>query len=114
MTAEEKNEIVEEIKEELFANIIKKESNSALKPTIDKWRKDPDVYTSKMRKAFDGDGIADYTVWECIRKITCKIMGVSYVRQIKERDMANSVADKLCEIVCELAKEVRKEQNNDS
>ena len=109
MTAEEKEELLDELRKEFLHSYIGKENKNCLKPTLGKWCKDENgqVYESKMRKAFQHDGIAEYQAWECIRRLTCKIMGVSYIRQIKDEDIANKVADKLCETVCELLYEVR-------
>ena len=109
MTAQEKAEIIKELREELLNEQIERGGKNCLKPTYDKWCKDSKgkVYESTMRKAFQYDGVAQYQAWECIRKLTCKIMGTSYVRQIKDLKTANHVADELCETVCNLLDEVR-------
>lgn len=104
ITEEERAEIIAAIKREMF---IDRENKNCLKPTLDKWCNTPDVYTSRMREAFSGDGVEEGAAWECIRKLTCKIMGVSYIRQINDTKMANEVADELCEVVSRLARKVR-------
>lgn len=108
MTEQEKAEIIEELKKEIGLQLFTKASNkNCLQPTLNEWCNTPDVYNSKMRKAFGGDGYAEAQAWEAIRKLTCKIMGVSYINQIHDGDVANKVASKLCETVVALATERR-------
>jgi len=40
-----------------------------------------------------------------IRKLTCYICGTSYVRNLSGNEMANEVAEKLCQLVFELRTE---------
>lgn len=109
MTDQEKDALIAELMSRLAKKDLVEHNKNILKPTLDKWCMDDngDVYNSRMRKAFDGDGIAESQTWECIRKMTCKIMGVSYIRQINDAEKANHVADRLCKTVCELCEEVR-------
>ena len=46
-----------------------------------------------------------WQVWECVRRITCSIMNVSYVRDIRDADRACRIADRLCSLITEMAKE---------
>lgn len=109
LTEQERAEIIAELKAEMIKD---KESPRLLKPTYEKWCKDPDYYHSRMRTALGGDGIVEAVVWDCIRKLVCKIMGVSYVRQIQDEDKANEIADELCGLVARLATEAREKDED--
>ena len=87
MTEQEKKEILELIEEHLAKQMPQREdTQSTLAKTRNKWFKDNDgsSYQSLMSKAIN-DTHGSYVIWESVRKITCKICGVSYVRQIKDR-----------------------------
>ncbi len=74
-----------------------------------KWFRDESggTYHCKMAEVFGS--YDSWTVWDSIRKLTCKIMGVSYVRQIKDPDKASCVAEAICQCIYDLGKEVRNE-----
>ena len=80
--AELKAELMKELTEEISAKKQSQESAKALQPVLDKW--------------CNGENI---------RRITCNIMNVSYVRDINDVEKAQKIADRLCEVIVELAKE---------
>ncbi len=118
MTENEKLEIIEEVEkrlEEKYKGIISKEDvATVLAEPRNKWFRDPDVKSasvankSPMVYAF-GNSIVAWQVWEEIRKLTCRICGKHYVRQLEQSDHADEVCEKLCELVYELACEKRAE-----
>lgn len=109
-----KAELIQEIREEIRAGKIASkngDSAKALNPVLQKWcngdrhphdRKvipcnGPLIQAMPRFKGWDS--------WDHIRRLTCNILDVSYVRDIVDVDRARRIADRLCEVVTELAKE---------
>lgn len=108
--AELKAELLQEIKAELRAKSTNGASSKVLQPVYDKW------CNGENRHGFHGEfgplieALPQYKgwqTWDYVRRLTCNIMRVSYLRDIRERDVerARNVADKLCELITQLAKE---------
>lgn len=107
--AELKAELMKELMEELNAKKCSQESAKALQPILDKWCNGENRHGNRGRNGLLIETLPRYkgwNTWEHIRRITCNIMNVSYVRDIKDADKAQKIADKLCEVVVELAKDV--------
>lgn len=106
--AELKAELMKELAEELGAKKQSQESAKALQPVLDKWCNGENRYGYHGRYGPLIEALPRYkgwNTWEHIRRITCNIMNVSYVRNINDVEKAQKIADKLCEVVVELAKE---------
>lgn len=113
MTNEEREQIVQEVLKAL--GTVKTENRSrALVPTLDKWFRDEkgSTYGSKMAEALNGNTQGAYAIWELIRRATCLLCGCQYVRQIKDADRANEIADTICQTIYELAKNEGEEKND--
>lgn len=110
MTETEKKEIIDELEqrfESKYRGVLSHEDvGTTLSDVRNKWFKDCSKfsYGSPMARAFDSSIVA-WSVWEEIRKLTCRICGVSYVRQIQNADEANAVAEELCTLICTLAEQ---------
>lgn len=102
MTAKEREELIEEIIKRIGGD--RQVTPRALYKTHDKWFRDENgaSYNSKMTKAI-GDPSASWQIWELVRRATCVCCGVKYVRQIKDVDRANEIADKICQLIHDLA-----------
>lgn len=117
MTEQEKQEILSELEsrfEEKYKGIIAKEDvATVLKEPRNKWFRDEfnSGYKSTMSQAF-GSSIVAWQVWEEVRKLTCRICGKSYVRQLTDNDHADEVAEKLCQLIYDLAIERRVKHEN--
>lgn len=111
MTEAERDALKEELRTEILAEIKCEEErekarqrvNNSLKPVLEKYLGDdrgglgsPFHVLVRYRR---------YDTWEHIRRITCNILGVSYVREIKDGERARRIADRLCALVAELASE---------
>lgn len=116
MTEIEKQQILTELEaritEKMKGTLIKEDTGNVLSDTRKKWFNHTDGINqnSLMFKVF-GTYIY-WNVWDCIRKLTCYICGTSYVRNIKDTDFANSVADAICQIVYDYAIKYREKENN--
>ena len=106
MTELEREQIVEEVIKRIGGN--KQVTPRALTETHEKWFRDDKgtSYHSKMTKAL-GDPSATYSIWELVRRATCVCCGVQYVRQLKNIEKANEIADKICQLIYDLAIEPR-------
>lgn len=97
-----KAEILEEVEKSLKGKLIREDTQSTLKPVRDKWfRGDKSTYQSgngKMHEVMDT--ITAWASWGLIRKLTCYICGVNYVRHLfRNEDIANEIAEQLCETI---------------
>ena len=110
MTEQEKQEIINDLEsrfEEKYKGIIAKEDvATVLKEPRNKWFRDEYNcgHNSPMSQAF-GSSIVAWQVWEEVRKLTCRICGKSYVRQLNDNDHADEVAEKLCQLIYDLTME---------
>lgn len=110
MTEQEKQEILNELEsrfEEKYKGIVTKEDvATVLKEPRNKWFRDEfnGGYNSPMSQAF-GSSIVAWQVWEEVRKLTCRICGKSYVRQLTDNDHSDEVAEKLCQLIYDLTME---------
>ena len=106
MTDLEKKEIIEEVKADIIESLkgkcIKEDTQKALKEPRNKWFKNQisKGNTSPMMEQFGV--VAYWQVWENIRKLTCLICGVGYVRQLDGDMNASDIAEKLCHFVFNL------------
>lgn len=109
MTEIEKQEIIAEIEnriiEKMKGKCIKEDTQSALSEPRNKWFKNQisKGNGSPMMEQFGT--VAYWQTWENIRKLTCLICGVGYVRQLDGNMEADKVAEKLCQFVYDLRKE---------
>ena len=106
--AELKKELMEELRAEMAANKIRGESSKCLQPVLDEWCNGQNRHGNHGRYGPLIESLPKYrgwTTWEMIRRITCNIMDVSYVRDIWDKERAVRIAGKLCEVVTELAQE---------
>jgi len=80
----------------------------ALMPTHIKWFRDENgaSYNSLMTKA-TGEPYRSWQIWELIRRATCVCCGVQYVRQLKNVEQANEIADKICQLIYDMAMEYK-------
>ena len=106
--AELKAELIQEIRGEMNITVINSDSSRCLQPVLDKW------CNGENRHGYHGrhgalielmPAYRGWSTWEHIRRLTCNIMNVSYVRGIEDIERARKIADKLCEVVVELVKE---------
>ena len=100
----------EEIIKEVIARIEPKctaERVRALQPTFHKWFRDGNdpPYDAKMREIMSG--YEAYALWDLIRRATCNLCGVKYVRQITDAEKANRIADTICQTIYDLGKAER-------
>ena len=74
-----------------------------LSPTHTKWFRDENgnANRSKMGKAFHGDGVRAYQIWDRVRPICTAICGKAYVSQVSidDADFINEVADRICQLI---------------
>lgn len=115
MTEQEKQQIISEIEqnilEKMKGSVIKEDTHSVLKEPRNKWFSGTSfAKESPMYKLFGG--YVYWAVWDCIRKLTCFICGTSYVRNLKDIEFANEVAEVLCATVYEFAKRYREQKNS--
>jgi len=106
--ADLKAEILEELQDKFKGVAIREDTQGILSEPRNKWFRAPiekgRITKSIMYKLF---GTCTYwVVWETIRKLTCIICGCGYVRQLKDTEMANEVAETLCQTVYDLRKRV--------
>lgn len=103
-----KAELMQEIREEMKIIRAKGESAKALQPVLDKWCNGENRYGNHGRNGPLIEALPRYkgwNTWEHIRRLTCNILNVSYVRDIRDVARARRIADKLCQVVVELTKE---------
>lgn len=109
MTAEEKESLKQEILSDLEVKlkgvVIREDTQSALADTRNKWFRD--CAAGSNRSIMHGlfGNVVFWTVWELIRKLTCIICGVGYVRYLSGNENANDIAEVLCQTVFDLRKQ---------
>lgn len=106
MIAQELRDYIDEAVKRAVAEIPQKEyTPRLLEPTHTKWFRDEhgNSASSKMGKAFGGDGVRTAQIWDHVRPVCTAICGKAYVRQISLDDAAyiNEVADKICQLIYE-------------
>lgn len=104
--AELKAELMQEIRNEMNIPAINSDASRCLQPVLNKW------CNGVNGRGYRGGALIEsmsackgWNSWEHIRRLTCNIMNVSYVRDIEDIERARKIADKLCEVVVELTKE---------
>lgn len=119
MTEQEKTEIIEELEArfcEKYKGILSREDvATTLSEPRNKWFKDPDIRSASIAKESPmvealGNCFVAWQVWDEIRKLTCRICGKSYVRQLTATDKADEVAEEICALVHKLAMDRRQTQ----
>ncbi len=114
MTEQEKQQLKAELMKEIFEEInsknlkIKDSPQTALKTVREKWFRNNDnkkdkYSTSIMATSFDIH--IQHRIWEAFTKLTYYINGEKVIRDLKDTDFANYVADKLCQTIYDLRKE---------
>ena len=117
MTEQEKTEIIEELEARFdakYKGILSHEDvATTLSEPRNKWFRGEDGggYGSLMAEAL-GNTVVAWSVWEEIRKLTCRICGKSYVRQLTDGDKADEVAETLCEMVYRLSNNRKSEKED--
>ena len=115
MTEYEKQQLVDEIEERLLSKmkgtVIKEDTANVLKEPRKKWFCDSASNSQSLMFKVFGTYIY-WCVWDCIRKLTCFICGTSYVRNIKDTEFANEVAEALCQVVYNYAIQYREKENS--
>ncbi len=100
-----KEEILAELETRLKGVTIREDTQNILSEPRNKWFTDKKTCNKACPMYELFGSIVFWTVWELIRKLTCIICGVGYVRQLKNREDANEVAERLCQTVYDLRKE---------
>lgn len=97
-----KEEIISELETRLKGVVIREDTQNILSEPRNKWFTDKKTCNKgcPMYELFGS--IVFWTVWEVIRKLTCLICGCGYVRQLKHREEANEIAERLCQTVYDL------------
>ena len=106
--AELKAELIQEIRGEMNITKIYSDSSRCLQPVLNKWCNGENRRGDYGRRGALLESMPTYMGWDSwghIRRLTCNIMNVSYVRDIEDIERARKIADKLCEVVVELVKE---------
>lgn len=85
---------------------VQKPTPRVFEPTHQKWFRDEvgNASFSKMGKAFNLQGYRSYQIWDKLRPVATWICGRRYARDIpvEDAEMANHIADKLCQTVYQL------------
>ncbi|MEM5769980.1 MAG: hypothetical protein AAGU32_17100 [Bacillota bacterium] len=106
MTAQEKESLKQEILSDLEVKLkgvaIREDTQTALAETRNKWFRDCEAGSNRsiMNRLFGN--VVFWAVWELIRKLTCIICGVGYVRHLGGNKNANEIAEVLCQTVFDL------------
>jgi hypothetical protein len=104
--AELKAELMQEIRQEMNISMINGDASRCLQPVVNKWCNGVNGHGYRGGALIESmPACKGWNSWEHIRRLTCNIMNVSYVRDIKDIERARKIADKLCEVVVELTKE---------
>lgn len=90
-----KNEILEELKNELMPNKKEEDVQSIFNEVRAKHNHNNGF--SKLVGSFEG-----YKAWESVRKLACISVGAKYVRNIRQedRELANRVAEQIFDLLC--------------
>ncbi len=111
--AELKAEILEELQDKFKGVAIREDTQGTLKEPRDKWFNNKKSRQKCIMYELFGS-VTYWVVWETIRKLTCLICGCGYVRQLKDTEMANEVAETLCQSVYDLRKRVLDNEKHNS
>ena len=108
MTEQEKQEIVSDVEKQILekmkGTVIREDTQSVLKKPRSKWFTSASCNTESIMYKLFGTYVY-WSVWDMIRKLTCYICGTSYVRNLSGNEMADEVAEKLCQFVYDLRTE---------
>lgn len=113
MTEQEKQEIITEVKksvmDEMKDKIVKEDTQKTLKIPREKWYGERFSHgrESAMVQAFDTPYMA-WEAWDHIRRLTCLVCGVRYVRQLEENQDAERICDEICQKIYDLRIELTK------
>lgn len=113
MTEQEKQEIIAEVKKsvmnEMKDKIVKEDTQKTLKVPREKWYGERFSHgrESAMIQAFDTPYMA-WEAWEHIRRLTCLVCGVRYVRQLEGNPDAERICDEICQKIYDLRIELTK------
>ena len=112
MTEKEKQEIIEELKKQMMEERETRPHIRMLLPTYKKWFKGKngrEDYNSIMDKVV----YSQSRVWDSVRAITANLLGVKSVVHIKDAQIANEIADRLCQEIYDIALQLKREGNHD-
>ena len=119
MTEKEKAEILDELEKRIDTKykgcLSKEDTQGVLKSVREKWFHNPrkrSNWDTPMHKLFGN--IIYWQVWELIRKMTCIICGMQYVRHLAGGKEAEEIAEKLCQFIYDLKVEYDGRTNNDN
>lgn len=107
MTEQEKQEIITEVKksvmDEMKDKIVKEDTQKTLKVPREKWygERFSTRQDSTMVQAFDTSYMA-WEAWDHIRRLTCLVCGVRYVRQLEGNPDAERICDEICQKIYDL------------
>ena len=107
MTEHEKQEVIAEVKEsvrnEMKDKIVKEDTQKVLKYPREKWygERFSTRQDSTMVQAFDTSYMA-WEAWDHIRRLTCLVCGVRYVRQLEGNPDAERICDEICQKIYDL------------
>lgn len=113
MTEQEKQEIITEVKksvmDEMKDKIVKEDTQKTLKIPREKWYGERFSHgrESAMVQAFDTPYMA-WEAWDHIRRLTCLVCGVRYVRQLEGNQDAERICDEICQKIYDLRIELTK------
>ena len=107
MTEHEKQEIIAEVKKsvmnEMKDKIVKEDTQKVLKEPREKWygERFSTRQDSTMVQAFDTSYMA-WEAWDHIRRLTCLVCGVRYVRQLEGNPDAERICNEICQKIYDL------------
>lgn len=107
MTEQEKQEIITEVKKsvmnEMKDKIVKEDTQKVLKEPREKWygERSSTRQDSTMVQAFDTPYMA-WEAWDHIRRLTCLVCGVRYVRQLEGNPDEERICDEICQKIYDL------------
>lgn len=117
MTEQEKQEIIAEVKKsvmnEMKDKIVKEDTQKVLKEPREKWygERFSTRQDSTMVQAFDTSYMA-WEAWDHIRRLTCLVCGVRYVRQLEGNPDAERICDEICQKIYDLRISVGKKNGH--
>lgn len=113
MNAQERQNLKNEIIAELRAEGLIKKKVNPLKEVYEKWFKQQNGTTlcdGKMRMEDVFEISYAWKIWDYIRSMTCRIVGVTRVEQLPTDSKTVEICEKLCQFVYDLGKEYKSDE----